>query len=124
MFVNYIFVTGKLPSELKKCKSNVEKVSEQLGKSKVCFQTLSNINFRVFINEKNSNLKILENRLLQSASLPLFVLNLYECDLTNINFLKIFYAENLTLAHQDQNLTTVKRSLRLDCVKLLRLDCV
>jgi hypothetical protein len=64
---------------------------------------LSNRQFRVFVEDKSSKFRFLNNGLPQGSVLSPILFNLYTSDLPPTNSRKFIYADDLAMAYQHQN---------------------
>jgi hypothetical protein len=72
---------------------------------------LSNRQFRVFVEDKSSTFRFLNNGLPQGSVLLPILFNLYTSDLPPTNFRKFIYADDLAMAYQHQNFEIVENGL-------------
>jgi hypothetical protein len=79
---------------------------------------LSNRQFRVFVEDKSSKFRFLNNGLPQGSVLSPILFNLYTSDLPPINSRKFIYADDLAMAYQHQNFENVENGLSDDLIPL------
>jgi retron-type reverse transcriptase len=80
---------------------------------------LSNRQFRVFVKDKSSKVRFLNNGLPQGSVLSQILFNLYTSYLPPTNSRKFIYADDLAMAYQHQNFENVENRLSDDFVKYL-----
>jgi hypothetical protein len=79
---------------------------------------LSNRQFRVFVEDKSSKFRFLNNGLPQGSVLSPILFNLYTSDLPPTNSRKFIYADDLAMAYQHQNFENVENRLSEDLIPL------
>ena len=75
---------------------------------------LSNRKFRVFVGEKNSKFRILNDGLPQGSVLSPLLFNLYTSDLPTTQGRKFMYADDLAIAFQHNDFEEIERTLAAD----------
>jgi retron-type reverse transcriptase len=75
---------------------------------------LSNRQFRVFVEDKSSKFRFLNNGLPQGSVLSPILFNLYTSDLPPTNSRKFIYADDLAMAYQHQNFENVDNLISLN----------
>jgi hypothetical protein len=79
---------------------------------------LSNRQFRVFVEDKSSKFRFLNNGLPQGSVLSPILFNLYTSDLLPTNSRKFIYADDLAMTYQHQNFENIENGLSEDLIPL------
>jgi retron-type reverse transcriptase len=88
----------------------------------MCYSLLEdmlwNRQFRVFVEDKRSKFRFLNNGLPQGSVLSPILFNLYTSNLPTTNSRKFIYADDLAMAYQHQNFENVENGLSDDLIPL------